>query len=45
MRFAREVAQQVVFLDHGHLLEAARPADFFDTPRSDRLRSFLKQVL
>jgi polar amino acid transport system ATP-binding protein len=45
MRFAREVAQQVVFLDHGHLVEAARPADFFDTPRSDRLRSFLKQVL
>jgi polar amino acid transport system ATP-binding protein len=45
MRFAREVAQQVVFLDQGRLLEAARPTEFFDTPRSDRLRSFLKQVL
>jgi len=45
MRFAREVAQQVVFLDQGRLLEAARPAEFFDSPRSDRLRSFLKQVL
>ncbi|QUQ63533.1 amino acid ABC transporter ATP-binding protein [Kutzneria sp. CA-103260] len=45
MRFAREVAQQVVFLDQGRLLEAARPTEFFDSPRSDRLRSFLKQVL
>ena len=45
MRFAREVAQQVVFLDQGRLLEAARPAEFFDSPSSDRLRSFLKQVL
>jgi polar amino acid transport system ATP-binding protein len=45
MRFAREVAQQVVFLDQGRLLESAHPAEFFDSPRSDRLRSFLKQVL
>src|SRR5262249_21335363 len=45
MRFAREVAQQVVFLDQGRLLEATHPTEFFDSPRSDRLRSFLKQVL
>jgi polar amino acid transport system ATP-binding protein len=45
MRFAREVAQQVVFLDHGRLLEAAHPTEFFDSPRNDRLRSFLNQVL
>ncbi|MFC0437804.1 amino acid ABC transporter ATP-binding protein [Kutzneria buriramensis] len=45
MRFAREVAQQVVFLDQGRLLESAHPTEFFDSPRTDRLRSFLKQVL
>ena len=45
MRFAREVAQQVAFLDHGRLVEVAPPAQFFDNPRSDRLRSFLDKVL
>jgi len=45
MRFAKEVASQVVFLDHGHLLEIAPPDEFFENPRSDRLRSFLKRVL
>jgi polar amino acid transport system ATP-binding protein len=45
MRFAREVAHQVVFLDHGRLVETGPPAEFFDSPRSERLRTFLDQVL
>jgi ABC-type histidine transport system ATPase subunit len=45
MRFAREVASRVVFLDHGHLLEIAPPEEFFENPRSDRLKLFLKRVL
>jgi ABC-type histidine transport system ATPase subunit len=45
MRFAREVAQQVAFLDEGRLVETAPPAEFFDAPRSPRLREFLNQVL
>lgn len=45
MRFAREVASRVAFLDHGRLLEIASPEEFFENPRSDRLRSFLKKVL
>jgi ABC-type polar amino acid transport system ATPase subunit len=45
MRFAREVAQQVAFLDHGRLVEIAPPEQFFDDPRSERLRTFLDQVL
>lgn len=45
MRFAREVAGQVAFLDRGRLLETAPPERFFDSPRSERLRSFLRQVL
>jgi len=45
MRFAREVANQVAFLDHGRLLETAPPEQFFDAPRSERLRAFLNEVL
>ncbi|TNC29786.1 amino acid ABC transporter ATP-binding protein [Amycolatopsis alkalitolerans] len=45
MRFAREVAHQVAFLDHGRLIETASPEEFFDAPRSPRLRTFLEQVL
>ena len=45
MRFAREVASQVAFLDHGRLLETAPPDEFFDAPRSERLRAFLNEVL
>ncbi|HJP77299.1 MAG TPA: amino acid ABC transporter ATP-binding protein [Pseudonocardiaceae bacterium] len=45
MRFAREVASQVAFLDRGRLLETAPPDEFFDAPRSERLRAFLNEVL
>ena len=45
MRFAQEVAQQVVFLDQGRMVEAGPPDQFFSAPRSDRLRAFLDQVL
>jgi polar amino acid transport system ATP-binding protein len=45
MRFAREVAGQVVFIDHGEILELASPDEFFDRPRHPRLRHFLDQVL
>jgi ABC-type polar amino acid transport system ATPase subunit len=45
MRFAREVAQQVAFIDRGEVLELAPPAQFFDDPRHPRLREFLEKVL
>ncbi len=45
MGFAREVADQVLFLDHGILMEDAPPAEFFSAPRSDRAREFLEKVL
>jgi len=45
MRFAREVASQVVFIDKGRILEQGSPDAFFDAPRHPRLRHFLDQVL
>ena len=45
MGFARRVADHVVFMDEGQLIEGAGPDDFFDRPQSPRLRAFLGQVL
>nr|WP_274610338.1 amino acid ABC transporter ATP-binding protein [Pseudomonas sp. TH31] len=45
MGFAREVADRVLFFDHGKLLEDASPADFFDAPKDPRAQAFLRQVL
>ena len=45
MGFAREVADRVLFFDHGKLLEDASPDEFFASPRDPRARAFLKQVL
>jgi polar amino acid transport system ATP-binding protein len=45
MGFAREVADRVVFMDRGRILENARPEQFFAEPRHERARQFLKQVL
>jgi polar amino acid transport system ATP-binding protein len=45
MGFAREVADRVVFMDHGTVLEEAAPEDFFRNPQHDRAKQFLKQLL
>ncbi len=45
MGFAREVADRVLFFDHGKLLEDAPPAQFFAQPKDPRAQAFLKQVL
>ncbi|MFZ6048825.1 amino acid ABC transporter ATP-binding protein [Pseudomonas sp. CR3202] len=45
MGFAREVADRVLFFDHGKLLEDAPPAQFFAQPRDPRAQAFLGQVL
>ncbi len=44
MAFAREVADRVVFLDAGRIVEQSAPAAFFDAPREDRTRAFLRRV-
>ena len=45
MGFARKVADLVVFMDAGEIIEASPPAEFFESPRSDRTRLFLSQIL
>jgi general L-amino acid transport system ATP-binding protein len=45
MGFARAVADRVVFMDEGRIVEDAGPKVFFDTPKSERLRQFLSQIL
>ena len=45
MGFARRVADRVVFMDQGQIIEMASPDRFFDEPQSARLRAFLGQVL
>ncbi|WP_088006184.1 amino acid ABC transporter ATP-binding protein [Indiicoccus explosivorum] len=45
MGFAREVADRVLFLDHGVLIEEGTPTEFFDHPKTDRARDFLEKVL
>jgi polar amino acid transport system ATP-binding protein len=45
MGFARRVADKVVFMDHGRIVEENTPDALFDDPRSPRLKQFLSQVL
>ena len=45
MRFAREVADRVVFMDEGVIVEADEPNRFFTQPSSERAQAFLKRLL
>jgi general L-amino acid transport system ATP-binding protein len=45
MGFARQVADRVVFMDRGEIVESGPPAEVFENPRTDRLRLFLSQIL
>lgn len=45
MGFAKEVANRVLFLDEGKILEEATPAEFFSNPKTDRAKDFLSKVL
>jgi glutamate/aspartate transport system ATP-binding protein len=45
MGFARKVANRVIFMDHGHIVEDAGKDEFFGTPRSERAQQFLSKIL
>ncbi|WP_243545898.1 amino acid ABC transporter ATP-binding protein [Pseudodesulfovibrio tunisiensis] len=45
MGFAREVADRVIFMDGGHLIEENTPEEFFHNPKNDRTKDFLSKIL
>ena len=45
MGFARTVADRVVFMDEGKIIEQNQPEEFFNNPKSDRTKLFLSQIL
>ena len=44
MNFAREVADRVLFMDHGRIVETGTPSGFFERPQSERARRFLADL-
>jgi general L-amino acid transport system ATP-binding protein len=45
MGFARQVANRIVFMDEGQIVETNEPKEFFDNPRHERTKLFLSQIL
>lgn len=45
MRFARDVADRIIFLEHGRIVEMGPPEQIFGSPREERTRSFLRHFL
>lgn len=45
MSFAKKVADHVIFMDEGQIVEENHPKDFFDHPESERLKLFLDQII
>ncbi|PWL16768.1 peptide ABC transporter ATP-binding protein [Falsochrobactrum shanghaiense] len=45
MGFAREVADRVIFMDEGQIVEVGTPVELFSSPKQQRTRSFLEQIL
>jgi ABC-type polar amino acid transport system ATPase subunit len=45
MGFARRVADRIIFMDAGEIVETRPPDEFFTAPESDRARAFLSKIL
>jgi len=45
MGFAKEVADRVVFMADGEIVEVGTPAEIFDNPQEERTKKFLSQIL
>jgi ABC-type polar amino acid transport system ATPase subunit len=45
MGFAREVADRVIFMEQGQILEVGEPALFFTNPKEDRTKQFISKIL
>ena len=45
MGFARKVANRIIFMDEGEIVEQNEPEEFFHNPKSERTKLFLSQIL
>jgi general L-amino acid transport system ATP-binding protein len=45
MGFAQQVADRIIFMDAGQIVEENTPKEFFENPKSDRTKLFLSQIL
>jgi general L-amino acid transport system ATP-binding protein len=45
MGFARSVADRVIFMDHGQIVEQNTPVEFFKNPKNERTKDFLSKIL
>ena len=45
MGFAKEVADYMIFMDEGKIVERAKTKNFFESPKSERTKLFLSQIL
>ena len=45
MGFARSVADRIIFMDHGEIVEESAPEEFFERPKNERTKLFLSQIL
>ena len=45
MNFAKEIATRIVFIDQGKIIEEGKPFEFFNNPKTERVKEFLKKVL
>ena len=45
MGFARKVADRMIFMDEGNIVEQAPPDQFFEKPKTNRCKTFLNQIL
>jgi ABC-type polar amino acid transport system ATPase subunit len=45
MGFAKQVADRIIFMDEGEIVEQNTPEEFFNNPQNDRTKAFLDQVL
>ena len=45
MGFARQVADRVIFMDYGQIVESNTPQEFFKNPQHERTKLFLSQIL
>jgi polar amino acid transport system ATP-binding protein len=45
MGFAREVADRVIYMDEGHIVEQGTPEEIFDNPQNERTKAFLSHII